>query len=214
MCVCVCIWHLNWVSSFFILSQLSAGGATLAFHLQGAANSCVWCDVCHTHVALPNDDLVRVWRQQQHLLAISKQCSAFLLCIPGFGASACSTLPPQAQLSMKKGCLHWELAPNAPLSCLVCFNLKSPFPHTGTAASAANSSWCSQGALNALKCFSAGDCEHLLCHNPSCVWRGWELASHLSWTALARKSFWKIKGWFFFFVPNLFLAKLSLASKF
>lgn len=58
--VCVCTWHLNGVSSFFIPSQLSAGGVTLAFYLQEAANSCVWCDACHTHVALPNDGLARV----------------------------------------------------------------------------------------------------------------------------------------------------------
>ena len=98
--------------------------------------------------------------------------SAFLLCFPGFGASVCCTLPPWVQLSVKKGCLHWDCTPNAALSCLVCFTLQSPFPHTGTAASTVNSSWCSQGSLNALKCFSAGDCEHLLCHNPSCVWQG------------------------------------------
>jgi len=115
---------------------------------------------------------------------------------------------------VEKGYLHWELTPNASLSCHVCFNLQVSFSHTATAASAANSSWCSQGTLNALKCFSAEDYKHLLCHNPSCVWQGWELASHLSWVALAKKSFWKIKGGFFSFVPNLFLAKLSLVSKF
>lgn len=70
---------------------------------------------------------------------------------------------------MEKGCLHWELTPNAPLSCLVCFNLQSPFPHIGTAGLLQTPAVAHGVPLNALKCFSAGDCEHLLCHNPICV---------------------------------------------